>query len=104
MTDRPIPTADALKRAAMSDELADAIQLATSELLILQALLSAGQAVRTLRDQVTRLTGAQDAAELSILEAHKAAEAALDRLANAAYEVIKEIATNQDRRAKARYN
>lgn len=104
MSDRPVPTAEQLKRAALGGDLGTMLALATSDVIVIHTLVNASQAVLALREQVAQLDGSQDATNIAILEAHAAAESLIERCAQAAHLVLKDMYNAEQRRNAARYN
>lgn len=104
MKDRPVPTVDDLKSAALSDSLTTVLELATSDLIIFRTLASVGQATCDLRLQVEATQGSQDELSLAIVEAHLMAELLLARCAEAAHLIVKAKIEREARRESARYN
>lgn len=99
-----VPTVADLKCAALSDSTSTVLQLVLSDVIIVQALASAGQAVRDLREQVELLKGFQDEVAVAVLAAHSDAESLLQKCAEAAHLAIKRVMDNHARRAVAGLN
>jgi hypothetical protein len=104
MTKRPVPTAEQLRLAATGDDLDSVLAMAMSEVVVLEALANAGQAVYALRIQVEALGDSQDEISVAIRKAHLTAERLLTRLAEASHLVIKNIVEREARAKAARYN
>lgn len=98
------PSADEFKLLAIDGDLDSITMLATSGVLIFQTLINAGQAVKSIRIQVEVLQDARDPISLAIREAHEAAEAFLDRCAQAAHMVAKDMFAIQARRSRSKFN
>ena len=106
MAKQAVPTAEQLKLAALSDDFKTVLAMAASDIVILEALAQVGQAVFALRAQVKVLktVEAQDEISMAIFKAWRTAERTLDRLADAAHLVVKDIVERDARARAARYN
>jgi hypothetical protein len=99
-----VPTVDQLKRAVLDGSPSTMLRMALSDIIVIHALMGAGQAVESLREQLKRMRGERDEIRRAVTDALGSAEVTLQLTAEAVHKVLTELTTTELRRQAAWFN